>query len=326
MPSPAERRPRPEVPPRRAAGTGAAGRSGPGRGARRGGHAGRAGRAASCCSWSPSSSWPGCSAPATTASWPSGWWSSGIGRGRPRPRPVHRGDPGSGADAGASATGCSGSTRPPGWCCAGAVAGRGRPDRRRLRRSPSSSRSSRALALTFVLNGLAAQYRAGLTRDLRFGAVAGGDLARPAARRWPSRWPRPSRAPATGRWSPSSSRSGSGEPGRRSWRWPAGCPGRPRRGVGPAARSSASAAASPGRTSSTTSATTWTPWPWACGPGPTALGVYSRGFQLLMTPAEPAPLARHDGRRPGAVPAAGTTPTGSGTTCGAASWPWASPS
>jgi PST family polysaccharide transporter len=34
----------------------------------------------------------------------------------------------------------------------------------------------RALALTFVLNGLAAQYRAGLTRDLRFGALAGTDL------------------------------------------------------------------------------------------------------------------------------------------------------
>lgn len=34
----------------------------------------------------------------------------------------------------------------------------------------------RALALTFVLNGLAAQYRAGLTRDLRFGALASTDL------------------------------------------------------------------------------------------------------------------------------------------------------
>jgi PST family polysaccharide transporter len=34
----------------------------------------------------------------------------------------------------------------------------------------------RALSLTFVLNGLMAQYRAGLNRDLRFGALAGTDL------------------------------------------------------------------------------------------------------------------------------------------------------
>ena len=34
----------------------------------------------------------------------------------------------------------------------------------------------RALALTFVLNGLVAQYRAGLSRDLRFGTLAGIDL------------------------------------------------------------------------------------------------------------------------------------------------------
>ena len=34
----------------------------------------------------------------------------------------------------------------------------------------------RVLAVTFVLNGLVAQYRAGLTRDLRFGALAGTDL------------------------------------------------------------------------------------------------------------------------------------------------------
>jgi len=34
----------------------------------------------------------------------------------------------------------------------------------------------RCLAATFVLNGLAAQFRAGLTRDLRFGALAGSDL------------------------------------------------------------------------------------------------------------------------------------------------------
>ncbi len=35
----------------------------------------------------------------------------------------------------------------------------------------------RLLSLTFLLNGLAAQYRAGLVRQLRFGAVAGTDLA-----------------------------------------------------------------------------------------------------------------------------------------------------
>lgn len=34
----------------------------------------------------------------------------------------------------------------------------------------------RFLAVTFLLNGLVAQYRAGLTRDLRFGALAGTDL------------------------------------------------------------------------------------------------------------------------------------------------------
>jgi O-antigen/teichoic acid export membrane protein len=39
---------------------------------------------------------------------------------------------------------------------------------------------TRALAFTFVLNGLAAQYRAGLTRDLRFGGLVVVDLVAPA--------------------------------------------------------------------------------------------------------------------------------------------------
>jgi PST family polysaccharide transporter len=40
---------------------------------------------------------------------------------------------------------------------------------------------TRALALTFLLNGLAAQYRAGLSRDLRFAALVGADLLAQAA-------------------------------------------------------------------------------------------------------------------------------------------------
>jgi len=46
---------------------------------------------------------------------------------------------------------------------------------------PDLADVTRALALTFLLNGLAAQYRAGLTRDLRFAALVGCDLAAQAA-------------------------------------------------------------------------------------------------------------------------------------------------
>lgn len=140
---------------------------------------------------------------------------------------------------------------------------------------------SRALALTFVLNGLAAQYRAGLSRDLRFGAVAGADtLAQLLAL-----------AVAVG-----TAVAGAGY-----WalvfqqltvgtvslicvvalaRW---LPGRPRRGagLGPFLRFGGGLTGTQIVYYVGNNVDTMVLGLWA---GPTALGVYSRGFQLLMTP------------------------------------------
>jgi O-antigen/teichoic acid export membrane protein len=139
----------------------------------------------------------------------------------------------------------------------------------------------RCLSLTFLLNGLAAQYRAGLTRELRFGAVAGVDLgaqlvafgvAVTAAVAGAGYWALVAQqltqgavalvlVVALGRW----------------------VPGRPRRGVGlwPLVRFGGGL--------------TGTHLVFYVGnnldnlvlgltAGPAALGIYNRGFQLLMTP------------------------------------------
>jgi hypothetical protein len=139
----------------------------------------------------------------------------------------------------------------------------------------------RWLSLTFLLNGLAAQYRAGLTRELRFGAVAGCDLgaqllafgvAVTAAAAGAGYWALVAQqltqgavalvvVVALGRWAP----------------------GRPRRGVGlaPLVRFGGGL--------------TGTHLVFYVGnnldnmvlgltAGPAALGIYNRGFQLLMTP------------------------------------------
>ncbi|SDN45300.1 lipopolysaccharide biosynthesis protein [Geodermatophilus sp. DSM 45219] len=139
----------------------------------------------------------------------------------------------------------------------------------------------RWLSSTFLLNGLAAQYRAGLIRELRFGAVAGVDLgaqlvafgvAVTAAVAGAGYWALVAQqltqgavalvlVVALGRW----------------------VPGRPRRGVGlwPLVRFG--------------SGLTGTQLVYYVGnnldnlvlgltAGPAALGIYNRGFQLLMTP------------------------------------------
>ncbi len=104
-----------------------------------------------------------------------------------------------------------------------------------LFRQPELADVVRSLSAVFLLNGLTAQYRAGLVRDLRFGAVAGVDLGAS----WspsPSRWGPQRSVPGTGRWSPSSSprawwssssssHSGAGCPDGRggAWAWDLWC-------------------------------------------------------------------------------------------------------
>ena len=139
----------------------------------------------------------------------------------------------------------------------------------------------RALSLTFVLNGISAQYRAGLNRDLRFAAIAGSDTVAQAlalavavssallgAGYWALVFQQLTIGAVTllssvvlGRW----------------------LPGRPRRGVGlrPFLRFGGGV--------------TGTGLVYYLGnnldnlvlavfEGPIALGLYSRGFQLLMSP------------------------------------------
>ncbi len=65
---------------------------------------------------------------------------------------------------------------------------------------PSSSASPRALSVTFVLNGLATQYRANLVRGHAFARVAVADVVAPVVALAVA-VPRPSRAAATGHWS-----------------------------------------------------------------------------------------------------------------------------
>jgi O-antigen/teichoic acid export membrane protein len=140
---------------------------------------------------------------------------------------------------------------------------------------------TRALALTFVLNGLAAQYRAGLSRDLRFGAVAGADLAAQLAGLVVAV---ASALAGAGYWALVAQQLTVGSVGLVAVvalaRW---VPGRPRRNVGlrPLLRFGGGLTGTHivyyvGNNLDTMALGLWA--------GPTALGVYSRGFQLLMTP------------------------------------------
>lgn len=140
---------------------------------------------------------------------------------------------------------------------------------------------TRALALTFVLNGLAAQYRAGMTRDLRFGAIAGVDLLAQSAALVVAV---ASALAGAGYWALVAQQLTVGTVGLVAVvalaRW---LPGRPRRGVGlrPFLRFGGALTGTHivyyvGNNLDTMALGLWA--------GPTALGVYSRGFQLLMTP------------------------------------------
>ncbi|MGY1708521.1 lipopolysaccharide biosynthesis protein [Geodermatophilus sp. SYSU D00758] len=137
------------------------------------------------------------------------------------------------------------------------------------------------LALTFLLNGLSAQYRAGLSRDLRFGTVAAGDLvaqllafgaAVGAAAAGSGYWALVAQQLVQGAvvlaWAVAAAR------------W---LPGRPRRGVGlgPFLRFGGGVAGTQvvhhlGQNLDNLVL--------GLRAGPADLGVYSRGFQLLMTP------------------------------------------
>ncbi|MGY2085980.1 lipopolysaccharide biosynthesis protein [Blastococcus sp. SYSU DS0539] len=137
------------------------------------------------------------------------------------------------------------------------------------------------LALTFVLNGLSAQYRAGLSRDLRFGTVAAGDLvaqllavgaAVTAAAAGAGYWALVVQQLVQGglvlAWAVTAAR----------WR-----PGRPRRGTGlaPFLRFGAGVA---GTQAVHHLGQNLDNLVLGLRAGPADLGVYSRGFQLLMTP------------------------------------------
>ncbi|MGY1796622.1 lipopolysaccharide biosynthesis protein [Geodermatophilus sp. SYSU D00525] len=139
----------------------------------------------------------------------------------------------------------------------------------------------RLLAVTFVLNGLCAQYRAGLTRDLRFGTVAVGDLvaqvtglgaAVTAAAAGTGYWALVVQQLVQGAvtllWAVTAAR----------WR-----PGPPRRGVGlrPFLRFGGGVAATQVVHHLSQNLDNLV---LGLRAGPVDLGVYSRGFQVLMTP------------------------------------------
>jgi PST family polysaccharide transporter len=139
----------------------------------------------------------------------------------------------------------------------------------------------RVLALTFVLNGLAAQYRAGLTRELRFGAVAGCDLLAQAVALGAAVT---AAAAGAGYWALVVQQLVQGvvvlSAAVAAARW---LPGLPRRGAGlrPLLRFGGGVAATQlvhylGNNLDTLAL--------GLRAGPAALGVYTRGFQLLMTP------------------------------------------
>jgi O-antigen/teichoic acid export membrane protein len=137
------------------------------------------------------------------------------------------------------------------------------------------------LALTFVLNGLSAQYRAGLSRDLRFGTVAAGDLVAQAlafcaavttaaagAGYWALVVQQLVQVAAVLSWAVAFAR------------W---VPGRPRRGVGltPFLRFGGGVAGTQVVHHLSQNLDNLV---LGLRAGPADLGVYSRGFQLLMTP------------------------------------------
>jgi O-antigen/teichoic acid export membrane protein len=140
---------------------------------------------------------------------------------------------------------------------------------------------TRMLALTFVLNGLAAQYRAGLTRDLRFAALAGSDLLAQAVALLVAV---AAAASGAGYWSLVAQQLSQGAVALVSAvalaRW---TPGRPRRGSGlrPLLRfgghlTGTQVAYYLGNNLDNLALGLWA--------GPADLGIYNRGFQLLMSP------------------------------------------
>ncbi len=150
-----------------------------------------------------------------------------------------------------------------------------------LFRQPELADVVRSLSAVFLLNGLTAQYRAGLVRDLRFGAVAGVDLG---AQLVALAVAVGTAAVGAGYWALVAQQLAQGVVVLvlvvALGRW---VPGRPRRGVGlgPLVRFGGGLTGTHlvhyvgnnldnlvlGLTA-----------------GPSALGVYNRGFQLLMTP------------------------------------------
>jgi O-antigen/teichoic acid export membrane protein len=146
---------------------------------------------------------------------------------------------------------------------------------------PALAEVTRALAGTFVLNGLAAQYRAGLTRDLRFGALVGCDLLSQAVALAVAV---AAAALGAGYWAlvaQQLAQAGVVLVGVVLLaRW---VPGRPRRGVGlmPHLRFGGGLTGTHlvyylGNNLDSLSLGLFS--------GPAALGIYNRGFQLLMTP------------------------------------------
>ncbi len=139
----------------------------------------------------------------------------------------------------------------------------------------------RVLAVTFVLNGLVAQYRAGLTRDLRFGALAATDLAAQALALTTAV---AAAAAGAGYWALVVQQLTQGAvvlvAALALARW---LPGRPRRGAGlrPLLRFGGGVTGTQlvyyvGNNLDNLALGLWA--------GPAALGVYNRGYQLLMNP------------------------------------------
>jgi O-antigen/teichoic acid export membrane protein len=146
---------------------------------------------------------------------------------------------------------------------------------------PALADITRALAFTFVLNGLAAQYRAGLTRDLRFGGLVVVDLLAPAVALVVAI---AAAALGAGYWALVAQQLTQGAVVLVVLvllaRW---LPGRPRRGVGlmPHVRFGGGLTGTHliyylGNNLDSIALGLWS--------GPAALGTYNRGFQLLMTP------------------------------------------
>jgi O-antigen/teichoic acid export membrane protein len=139
----------------------------------------------------------------------------------------------------------------------------------------------RVLAVTFVLNGLVAQYRAGLTRDLRFGGLAGADLGAQVLALTAAVV---AAVLGAGYWSLVIQQLTQGAvvlvTAVALARW---LPGRPRRGaeLGPFLRFGGGVTGTQlvyyvGNNLDNLALGLWS--------GPAALGVYNRGYQLLMNP------------------------------------------